>query len=52
MISPDLGMSIAIVIGGLLLVMGLVFSVNAILSGGLVVWMVAGMCYYWRRERA
>jgi hypothetical protein len=51
-IPANWGMSISIVIGGLLLVMGLVFSINAILSGGIVVWAVVGLCHYWHQEGA
>lgn len=43
---------ISIVVGGLLLVMGLVFSANAILSGGAVIWTIVGLRHYWRRESA
>ena len=52
MIPANWGMSISIVLGGLLLVLGLVFSLNAIWSGGAVISAVVGMCYYCRREGA
>jgi hypothetical protein len=52
MVPTELGVYIAVVIGALLLVIGLVFSVHGAVSGGIIIWMVAGLCYWWQHEDA
>jgi hypothetical protein len=52
LIPATLGMFISVVLGSLLLVIGLVFGTMPMLSGGVILWGVAWLCYLGNRKSA